>query len=129
MIEVATVLIVKDGKLYMTKRKSNEDCYAGKWTFPAGHVEAGEQPYVALKREMKEELGIEIKGALQCSTISDMDPTSGQAFKHHMFIVKNWKGDLKGCKEAEQAAWFSKNEIKGIDTFPVTYLMLRCLKS
>lgn len=44
----------------LSARRSTPQALAGLWEFPGGKVESGEQPGAALKREIFEELGIEI---------------------------------------------------------------------
>lgn len=47
------------GKLYLQKRALNKDTQPGKWdTSVGGHVDYGEDVLTALKREVREELGI-----------------------------------------------------------------------
>lgn len=47
------------GELYLQKRALNKDIQPGKWdTSVGGHVDFGEDTEVALRREVREELGI-----------------------------------------------------------------------
>lgn len=49
------------GKLFMQKRSITKDIQPGLWdTSSAGHIDLGETPEIAVKREAKEELGVEI---------------------------------------------------------------------
>ena len=57
MIVVAGVL-QQDGKLLIGQRMSG-DRHALKWEFPGGKVESGETPKQALRRELREELGVD----------------------------------------------------------------------
>jgi 8-oxo-dGTP diphosphatase len=54
-----TVAIIKDNKLLILKRKN--DPYKGRWDLPGGYMSADEYPEQAIKREMKEELGVDVK--------------------------------------------------------------------
>lgn len=51
-------VIIEDGRVLITQRKAGGHL-AGMWEFPGGKVEAGEDPREALRRELREELGIE----------------------------------------------------------------------
>jgi 8-oxo-dGTP diphosphatase len=55
---VVAALIEKDGKILICQRKRGQ-AHELKWEFPGGKVEAGESPSEALRRELREELGIE----------------------------------------------------------------------
>lgn len=58
IVEVAVgVLIREDGRVLLSSRPQGKP-YAGYWEFPGGKIEAGETAEEALKRELKEELGI-----------------------------------------------------------------------
>lgn len=59
-IQVAIALIHQDGKIFIQKRP-NAGLMPGLWEFPGGQVESGETLEVALKRELKEELNIQVK--------------------------------------------------------------------
>ena len=56
---VTCAVIEKDGRILIARRKSG-DHMAGKWEFPGGNIEPGETPEQCLKRELLEELGVEI---------------------------------------------------------------------
>ncbi len=57
---VVHVLVFNEkGELLLQKRSMNKDVAPGRWdTSVGGHVEPGEEPAGAAKREMQEELGI-----------------------------------------------------------------------
>jgi 8-oxo-dGTP diphosphatase len=54
---VAAGVLVERGVVLLSRRKEGTHL-AGKWEFPGGKVEAGEDPRLALRRELEEELGI-----------------------------------------------------------------------
>ena len=57
MIVVAAV-VQERGRILIAQRKSTRS-HPGKWEFPGGKVEPDETPRAALRRELREELGIE----------------------------------------------------------------------
>ena len=59
MIRVVCGIIYKDNKILLTRRKK-ENHLGGVWEFPGGKVEDGESDKEALKRELKEELNLEV---------------------------------------------------------------------
>jgi 8-oxo-dGTP diphosphatase len=59
-IEVAAGLVFSNGKLLITQRRP-DDHLGGYWEFPGGKRESGESFEACLERELREELGIEVK--------------------------------------------------------------------
>lgn len=59
MIKVVCGIIFKDDKVLLTRRKK-EKVLGGFWEFAGGKIEDGESNENALKRELKEELGLEV---------------------------------------------------------------------
>ena len=58
---VAVFLKDSSGRLFLQRRSFRDDWMPGKWTCScAGHVKAGETPKEAARRELGEELGLEI---------------------------------------------------------------------
>src|SRR5436190_9364657 len=60
-IVVAAVVIEEDPrgqKTVLLSRRKKGTHLEGRWEFPGGKVEAGEDPRAALRRELEEELGI-----------------------------------------------------------------------
>jgi mutator protein MutT len=58
-VQVAAALILHDGRYLLTRRKADVHL-GGLWEFPGGKREPGESLEECLRRELREELGIEI---------------------------------------------------------------------
>lgn len=58
-IHVVAALIIRDDKVLIAQRKGG--AFNGGWEFPGGKIEPYETPQQALKREIKEELNLDIK--------------------------------------------------------------------
>ena len=56
----ATAVIIRDNKLLLLKR--NEEPFKGMWDFPGGYMNEKETPEETVRREVKEELGIDARG-------------------------------------------------------------------
>lgn len=61
MIEVVCGVIRNDVGHVLACRRPRDKHLGGMWEFPGGKVEPGEPPHVALVRELREELGIEVE--------------------------------------------------------------------
>jgi len=58
--KVAAALIEKEGRVLIARRKKG-DPSAGRWEFPGGKIEQGETPEEGLRREILEELDVEVE--------------------------------------------------------------------
>jgi 8-oxo-dGTP diphosphatase len=72
-IKVVAGLINFNGKYFIGKRLFGEP--AGKYEFPGGKIEPNETPENAIKREIKEELNVNIKVNRFLKTITYQYPT------------------------------------------------------
>lgn len=59
---IAGALSDKEGRVLIAQRPRGRHM-AGRWEFPGGKLETGEDPYAGLKRELAEELGIVVQAA------------------------------------------------------------------
>ena len=92
-------IIIKDNKILLIKKVSGP--YDGKLDLPGGTIEFEETPEETLKREIKEEVGIEVKEyeLLDCNSIIVDWLHKGENIKiHHIGIfykVINYEGIIK----------------------------------
>ena len=101
-VDVAVgVLIDGAGDFLLTSRPDGK-VYAGYWEFPGGKLEAGESVEQALRRELHEELGIEI-GAAEPWKIELMDYPHARV-RLHFCKVFAWRGEFQ-MREQQLMAW------------------------
>ncbi len=58
-IPVVVAILLNRRRVFVVKRPRSKPL-AGQWEFPGGKVEVGEPPVAALRRELREELGLRI---------------------------------------------------------------------
>ena len=99
--------------IFATQRGYGE--FKGWWEFPGGKIEEGETKEDALKREMKEELDIEIRVGELIDTIEYDYPNFHLSMD--CFWVEVVSGDFV-LKEHLSAKWLTKEEIKQVKWLP-----------
>ena len=67
-------LLVHDGRVLLGRRAENRDWLPGAWDVFGGHIEPGETEEAALRRELREELGIEPLAPARMATIGGDSP-------------------------------------------------------
>ncbi|MHB8055181.1 MAG: A/G-specific adenine glycosylase [Candidatus Aminicenantales bacterium] len=65
----AVIAVIRDGKRILIQKRPEKGLLAGLWEFPGGKVESGESLRTALRRELREELGLEIESANPLLTV------------------------------------------------------------
>lgn len=97
----AAVLLRPDGDVLLAQRPAGKP-YAGYWEFPGGKLEPGESPRAALTRELREELGIEIRRPSPWLVQEFVYPHAHVIL--HFFRVFAWEGELHG-HDGQAFAW------------------------
>ena len=101
-VQVAVgVLIRSNGDFLLTSRPAGKP-YAGYWEFPGGKVEQGESTHDALCRELREEIGIEVRSATPWKV--EVIDYPHALVRLHFFKVTAWEGELQ-MREAQDAQW------------------------
>lgn len=59
VIRVVGAIVERDGAVFVARRNADRSA-GGLWEFPGGKVEPGESPEEALRRELQEELDVEV---------------------------------------------------------------------
>ena len=86
----------------------------GLWEFPGGKCGAGERVAVALRRELREELGVRVLAATEILTLPYRYPD--RSVRLHVFRVERWTGRPES-REGQALRWVAPNELAGLD-FP-----------
>ena len=111
-------LIHKDGAILLIKRKFEPN--RGRWSLPGGLLEVGEDPAEAAKREVREELGleVEVQGLFQVANEVIRDG-AGEVRFH--FVLIDYLMTLRGDRitlneESEEYRWFNAGDIERLNT-------------
>ncbi|MDA4135383.1 MAG: NUDIX hydrolase [Thaumarchaeota archaeon] len=119
--------IHKEGKVLMIKRKFEPN--KGRWSLPGGLLEVGEDPEQAAKREVREELGLEVavEGLLQVA--NEVIPDAAGRVRYHFVLVDYLMrpvGDkITLNEESEEYAWFEPSAVEGLNTTNNTRLIVK----
>ncbi|SHH24036.1 8-oxo-dGTP diphosphatase MutT [Clostridium grantii] len=124
MKKVTAAIIIKNNLILIAQRGKNEKL-AGKWEFPGGKIEANETPQQCLKREIKEELDLEIQvGKFFDESIYTYPNGKIKLLAYFAEIVN---GDIK-LSVHDEVKWVSINEIETFDSAPADILLVQKLK-
>ncbi|CAB5666497.1 8-oxo-dGTP diphosphatase [Delftia tsuruhatensis] len=100
-VAVGVLLREADGALLITSRPPGKP-YAGYWEFPGGKLESGETVEQALRRELQEELGVEIAAA-EVWKVTEHDYPHALV-RLHWCKIRRWSGEFE-MREGQQMAW------------------------
>lgn len=119
VIHVAVAVIINNEDQVLIAKRSADQHQGNKWEFPGGKVEDGETSQDALRREIDEELGVQIQSSTHITNLTHTYTSDDEADKTvllEVFIVKDWLGEIIG-KEGQPIVWVNKKELAKYD-FP-----------
>lgn len=111
MLKVTCAIIIKEGRILVTQR-SEQMKHPLKWEFPGGKLNQNESEEDCIRREIKEELDIEISVIRKLSP-QYFDYGDKQIFLLP-FIAEHFKGTLK-LTEHRDYKWADKPELRNFD--------------
>ena len=112
-IEVVAAIIQRDGAYFATQRGYGE--FEGMWEFPGGKIELGETHEMALKREIQEELGVDISiEKLLCTTNYDYPSFH---LTMHCYLCSIAAGKIE-LREHKSARWLTTETLDSVEWLP-----------
>ena len=109
---VATHLfLIKNGQILLLRR-FNTGYRDGQYSVPAGHLDGNEPSKIAMIREIKEEIGINIKPN-NLKFVHLMHRLSEHERLDFFFTTKNWRGTPKIMEKnkCDDLKWFPLNKL------------------
>ncbi|HTP02051.1 MAG TPA: NUDIX domain-containing protein [Anaerolineales bacterium] len=104
----AAVLLEQDGRVLLVRRVNEP--FRGKWTLPAGFVDAGEDPARAAERECEEETGLVVRATAVLDIIAGKEHPRGSDFVI-VYRGEIISGILNPADDADEAKWFGPDEL------------------
>ena len=122
-IEVVAAVLIKEGRLFATQRGYGP--HKDGWEFPGGKVEPGEDQRDAIRREMREELAVEIEAGEELPEVVMDYPE----FRIHLhcFLCSLLSGELT-LLEHEAARWLSREELASVPWLPADQKVIELLE-
>ncbi len=112
MTTVTAAVIEREGHILICRRRDDQD-HAGKWEFPGGKLEEGEQPSDALLRELREELSIEAQIGSEIERYRYEYP-GRKPIELIFFAVTEFEGEPQSDQFAE-TRWAARRELPSFD--------------
>jgi ADP-ribose pyrophosphatase YjhB (NUDIX family) len=121
------VVIENDHRLLLIQRGVNPEL--GKWAFPAGFVDGGEDPARAAEREGLEETGLTVRAADVIDVFFRATPTEGAdiliAYRADVL-----SGEMRHDDDAADARYFGADDLPELElAFPSTRAIVERWKS
>ena len=123
-IEVAAAVLHDAAGRFLLAQRPPGKAYAGYWEFPGGKVEPGESAADAIRRELQEELGIEVAAA--CPWLTRDFDYAHAAVRLRFFRIYDWQGEPDG-REGQRFAWQTTAQIDVAPVLPANGPILRAL--
>jgi len=117
-LQIVSIIIALqcEDKFLLVQRNNNDDIFPGKWQNLGGKIELGETVEKAIRREIKEEIGLEInKHPIFLQSYSWKKDNNGPARLGLIFLI-NLENTIKDYlvkldRELEKFGWFSVEKI------------------
>jgi 8-oxo-dGTP diphosphatase len=107
------VFTLLEGSIQFLLIRRKNDPFEGKWAIPGGFLEIDEPVETAARRELKEETGLEIPGAIEPIGYfgrPGRDPRGRTITLAHSAVLRSGAHRIQGGDDAAEAGWFKLGE-------------------
>lgn len=105
-LSVKSFVLDKEDNLLLIKRSTQDPHKPGAWEIPGGRLELGEDPFQGLKRETREEIGLEIE-IIHPLRVHHFTRDDGQKITMITFFCRFNKGNIELSGEHEYYNWMN----------------------
>lgn len=120
---VVSGAIIRDGQIYLTKRKPNQT-FQGTWESPGGKVNEGESRFNAVVRETKEEINVDIISAYLAAHVELPSILQPESIDFWLFVVMKFRGEPTP-QEGQEGGWFNLHQFQKLDLAPGNRAVVR----
>ena len=112
-VGVGAIIVDNRGRLFLARRGIKAKNESGLWEFPGGSVEFGETMAAALRREMREEFGIEITVGELLDVVDHILKEEGQHWVSPTFLCTITSGEpsIMEPEKCAEIGWFRPDEV------------------
>lgn len=102
-----------DGEKVLLSERKNTGYMDGYFSLPAGHVDGGETIASALRREVKEEIGVMLTDIPDPTHVMHRIISSTEERIDFFFIITSWSGDIINAEpdKCAQLIWVNKSNL------------------
>ncbi len=122
-VDVVVGIILNKNEFLVERRRLDEKIDPDILCLPGGHVRTNESMEEALKRELREELDIEVKESKFVCKNSYI-ASNGEKQNAYCFLVTNYEGK-PACKSAQEIFWEEDIEKLSLEVDKKTIMKLR----
>ncbi|HXS21537.1 MAG TPA: 8-oxo-dGTP diphosphatase MutT [Steroidobacteraceae bacterium] len=108
---VAAAIFDDTGRVLIAERPAGKHM-AGRWEFPGGKVAPGESEEGALRRELREELGIEVTAARPLMRLTHRYPD--RQVELSMWVVERYRGEPRPL-DRQRLKWVERPSLADED--------------
>ncbi len=134
-LTVSGLIKNKEGKYLICKMPEDRGVYPGQWAIPGGGLDEGEKMEEALKREIREEVGLEVEKIKELRFQDDVRIKIKPGKKpeklymiHLVFVCAAVSKEVKMNEEFEGYAWVSLDEGLEYDLNEPTRITLELMR-
>ena len=113
--------LIIDGTRILLCRRGKAP-FAGYWSLPGGLVEIGERVVDALRREVREETGLEIETDQVAEVFERITPDADGRIEYHYVLIdylcRVTGGTLQAGDDAAEVQWFERTELATLKLTP-----------
>lgn len=113
-VSAGAMIFNNKGQLFLSKRSKNTSNEHGCWETPGGSVEFGETLEEAVRREIREEYGVEIDIISQMPAHDHLIPKEKQHWVANSFLARIKPGQKPKIMEphkCDEIGWFTLNKL------------------
>lgn len=106
-------VVIQDGRVLLVRR--GQEPAKGQWSLPGGRVELGETLASAVRREMREETGLDVRVGDLIEALERIFPDGGGRTTYHYVILdylcEASPGEARAGSDVTDLAWVGENQL------------------